>query len=83
MHIRDNAFKGMCAPDDTALAVQVFKFNFLTAAAVQDNLPDAFIQFGIRAIDSKSIVLCQRFYQLEVVGIAPVPAAYGAVRQTQ
>ena len=83
LHIRDDALKGMSSTNDAAFAVQVFKCNFLAAATVQDHLPDLFIQPGIRRFDSKPIVPCERFDQLKIIGITPVPAAYGAVRQAQ
>ena len=83
LHIRDDALKGMSTPDDPALAVQVFKYNFLGVAAVQDHLSYLFIQLVKRRINSKPIVPGERFDQLKVICITPVPAAYGTIGQAQ
>ncbi len=48
------------------------------AAAVQDDVPDFPGQFLERGVDVEIVVLGQRLDNLEIVGIAPVPAAHGA-----
>ena len=79
LHVGDDALEGVGALDHVAAIVDVGEGHLLLATAVQDGLlvlPRQRLEGGI---DVEAEVLGQRVEHMEIVDIAPVPAAYGAL----
>jgi hypothetical protein len=72
----------MRALEDVAPVVDVGEGDFLLAAALQNDLLVFLAQFLEGRVDIESLVLRQGGEHVEVVHVAPVPAADGALRQT-
>ena len=66
-----------------ALGVEVAELDLLVAAAPQQRVADRFRQLGPGRFDVEAEMPCERLDQLEVVRVAPVPAADRAAGQRQ
>ena len=73
----------MFALDRTAFAVEVLELDLLILAAEQHEVFDPLRQTLERRFDVEFHVPRQRLNQLEVIGIAPVPAAHRAAGKRQ
>ena len=72
---------GACAACGRALLVA--EFDDLIAAAVQQHVLHVRWQLGPGRLDVEVVVPRERLDELEVVGVAPVPAAHRAARERQ
>ena len=81
-HVGQYAFKGMLALVGATAGLEVGEFDFGVAAAVQNDLADLGRNIVERRVDIKAVVAREGRDQLKVIGIAPVPAADRAGRQT-
>src|SRR5579885_623799 len=82
LHVPEHALEGVFLAARAA-GMQVGEFDDLPAAAVQDDFTDALRQITERRVDVKTIMRGQRLDELEVIGIAAIPAADGAAGQAQ
>ena len=74
--IVDDPLEGVLALERSALAVEVLEFDLLAGAAEQHQIPDVVGQALERRLDVEAGVPRQGLNELEIVGIAPVPAAH-------
>ena len=81
LHVGNNPFESVGAPEHVAPVVDVGKGDLLLATALQDHLPVFLVQLLKRRINVKAVVLRQGGKHVEVIDIAPVPAADRALRQ--
>ena len=81
LHVGNNTFKSVGALEHIAPVVDVGKGDLLLATALQDHLPVFLVQLLKRRINVKAVVLRQGGKHVEVIDIAPVPAADRALRQ--
>ncbi len=79
--VRYDAFEGVRALDDVASVVEVLEVDALLAAALQDHLLVLGRQLAERLLQAEAVVRGQRTQHLEVVHVAPVPAADRAFGQ--
>ncbi len=82
LQVGDDAHEGMLARLRAALG-QVAEGDLLAAAAVEDDLLQVLGELLEGRLDIEVVVLGQRLDELEVVGVAPVPAADRAAGQRQ
>ena len=73
----------MPAVDRAALAVQVFEFDLLVAAAEQHQILDVLRQLFERRLDVELGMPRQRLNQLKIIGVAPIPATHRAAGEGQ
>src|SRR5690606_35083149 len=83
LEVGDDALEGVRALDDVATVVEVAEVDVLRAAAEQDDLLVFGGQVVERLLQAEAVVRGQRAEHLEVVDVAPVPAADGAFGQGQ
>ncbi|MND62028.1 hypothetical protein D3C80_533010 [compost metagenome] len=81
--VRDDPLEGVRALDDVAAVVEVAKVHVLAAAAEEDHLLVLGGQLVERFLQAEAVVRGQGAEHLEVVDVAPVPAADGALGQGQ
>ena len=83
LEVRQDALPGMAAPRAAAARVEVAELDALVAAAPQQHVPDHLGQVAPRGLDVEAVVLRERLDQLEIVGVAAIPATYRAARKRQ
>ncbi len=81
--IRDDAFEPMFARDAAAGFGEIAERNDLVARARQNRVTDRFRQLFPRRVDVELVVTRQRQDQLEVIHVAPIPAAHRAGGEAQ
>ena len=79
--IADDAFEGVVAVKAGAFFVEIAKADDLLARTVKDDLLNVLRERFERGVDVEAVMLGQRGEQLEVEGIAPIPAANRPRRQ--
>ena len=83
LEVVHDAFEVVRALDHVAAVVHVVEADGLLAAAVEHALALLGRQFRERRVQAEAVVLRQRAEQVEVVDVAPVPAADRALRQAR
>ncbi len=83
LQISDDAFEGVLALDRAALAVEVLELDLFIVAAEQHQILDLLRQAFEGRLDVELGVPRQRLDQLEIVGVAPIPAAHRAAGERQ
>ena len=81
--VGDDALKRVGAFDDIAAVVEVAEVDILAAAAEQDNFLLAGAELFEGHFQAEVVMGGQRAEHLEVIDVAPVPAAHGALGQGQ
>ena len=81
--VRHDALERVLAGDLAAALGDVAEGNLFLAAAVENGLLDVRGKLLPRRVDVEAVVRGQRHEQLEIVCVAPVPAAHRAVGQRQ
>ena len=79
LHVRNDAFEGPNLP----VAPAIPDLDGLPAAAVEHGVPDMRREIPKGNVEVEAVVGGKRFQQAEVVGVATIPAAHRAARQTQ
>ena len=83
LEVGDDALERVRAFDDVAAVVEVLEVDVLRAAAEQDDLLVLGGQLVERLLQAETVVRGERAEHLEVVDVAPVPAADGTFGQGQ
>ncbi|MNM75938.1 hypothetical protein D3C81_877410 [compost metagenome] len=83
LEVGHDAFERVGTADDVAAVVEVAELHLLAAAAVQQGLLRRHRQLVERHLEAEAVVRGQRAEHLEVVDVAPVPAADRAFGQGQ
>jgi len=71
------------ALDRAALAVEIFELDLLVIAAQEYEIPYLLRQAFERRLDVEFRMARQRLNELEIIGVAPIPAAHGAAGERQ
>jgi hypothetical protein len=82
-HVGQNAFESMTTRDGIAAIIEEMEVNLFLATAAQQSFPMRGLQVSQRRVHLEAIVTGQRTQHLEIVKIAPVPTANGALCKTQ
>src|SRR5690606_3647984 len=82
-HVGQHAFEGVPPQFGLAARIYVAEGEHIVAAAVEDYLLNLLWQLGERRVDVELVLLGQAGDELEVVGVAAVPAANGAGGQAE
>ncbi len=82
-HVGDDAFERMFAAGLGAAFVQINEFDFLVAAAVQNHLADLGRHVLEGVFHVEAVMARQRLQHVEVIHVAPVPAADRAAGEAQ
>ena len=84
LHVGQHAFESVSpAPRSPAVGAQVSERNLVLTAAIENHLANLFRQPPEGQLDVEAVMVGQAPQQLEVEGIAPVPASDGAGGKTQ
>ena len=81
LHVADDALEGMGLGDAAPPFVVIAEADGFFAAAVQDQFPNLVRQVFERGLHVKPVVFAQGLDELEIVGVAPVPAPHRARRR--
>ena len=81
LHVGDHALKGKAPPDEVAPVVGVAEVDALAVAAVQNRFAVLALEAVERRFNIEIVVVGQGFHHVEVIDVAPVPTADGAVGQ--
>jgi len=83
LHVGRDALERVAARDRVAALVDVLELDLALAAAVEDEIADLVRQRLERHLQIEARVARERLHHLEVVGVAPVPAAHRAPGDAQ
>ncbi len=83
LEVRQDALEAMLAARELAAGFRIAELDLFLAAAVEQQLPHFFGQLVPGLLDVEAEVLRERLDHVEVMRIAPVPAAHGAARERQ
>ncbi|CRO10351.1 hypothetical protein PAERUG_P35_London_26_VIM_2_05_12_05664 [Pseudomonas aeruginosa] len=83
LKVRQDAFEGVRALDDVAAVVEIAEVDVFPAGAVEHHLLVFGAEFVEGVFQAEAVMLGQRTEHLEVIDVAPVPAADRALGQGQ
>ena len=83
LQVGHDAFERVGTLDDIAAVVEVAEVDILAATAEQDHLLLTGAELLKRSLQAEAVMGGQRAEHLEVIDVAPVPAAHGALCQGQ
>src|SRR5207342_2047152 len=83
LQVREDALETVPALATAAGIGEIAEGDRLLATAVQDRLTHAFAEVLPGGVDAETVMARQRRDQLEVIRIAPIPAAHGTGGERQ